>query len=71
MKVWIAAFVAFFVVVSAIYIISPDVRTIWIQALSLISPTGAVVIGILTIRRFGLKSANGLALMLLTAGLTG
>ena len=62
-------FLATFLAMTAVYIISPEVRGPEIQGLSLVIPIAAALIGLYTSRLYGLKSANGRALLLITGGI--
>ena len=62
-------FLAIFLAISAVYVISPKSQVVSIQGPSLIIPILAVLIGVYASKIYGLKSANGRALLLVTGGL--
>jgi len=69
MKIRTILFLTFFLAISVLYVLSSKVRGVEIQSLGLIFPVGAALVGLYTSRIFGFKSANGRALLLITAGI--
>ncbi len=62
-------FIAIFLAVLAVYVISPQSRIVSIQGLSLVIPVAAALIGVYASRLYGFKSANGRTILFITGGI--
>ena len=69
MKIRSIIFLAIFLAISAVYVLSPKAQAIPVETVYLIAPIGAALIGLYTAGAYGLKSANGRALLFITGGL--